>query len=157
MKELNLHNVIKLVSKRRQSVGCKGIRDRTVKLQQRPLVYILVLCHNGRKWLETCLSSLADTQYPNYRIVLIDNGSEDGSIDLVKENYPEVEVVENRKNLGWCEGNNIGVRKALNEGADHVVLLNSDIKAEQAMWLENLVSFAENNPRYGIVGCIQYN
>lgn len=121
-----------------------------------PLVYIIVLCHNSMTWLDKCLSSLLKTSYVNYKIMLIDNASEDGSARFVRENYPEVLVIENQKNMGWCEGNNIGIRRALSEGANYVVLLNSDVKAEQPMWLKKLVDFVEHNPYYGIAGCVQY-
>lgn len=124
--------------------------------KKQPLVYILVLCNNSRKWLDTCLSSLQKTNYSNYKIIVIDNKSADDSIQYIKQNFPNVDIILNKKNYGWCRGNNIGIKKAIQDDADYVVLLNSDINAEDKNWLKELVNFLEKNPTYQIAGCIQY-
>ena len=121
-----------------------------------PLVYLLVLCHNSMKWLEICIASLLKTDYANYKIILIDNGSTDNSIEYVRKNYPDIFIIENKKNYGWCKGNNIGVEKAIQDKADYVVLLNSDINAEDKNWLKELITFSTENPTYKITGCTQY-
>jgi GT2 family glycosyltransferase len=121
-----------------------------------PLVYIVVLCHNSRKWLPRCLGSLLKTDYRPFRVVVVDNNSVDGSPDLVKADYPEVELIENRSNLGWCRGNNRGIRHALERGADYICFFNSDIEAPAPDWLSRLVDFAGSHRDYGIYGCLQY-
>jgi len=120
-----------------------------------PLVYIIILCWNGKKWLETCLSSVLSTQYPNFRVLLVDNGSTDGSKEYVKKHFPEVELLVNKKNLGYAEGNNRGIRLVLKKGVDYVALLNQDIKVEPD-WLKNLVEIAEKKG-LGILSPMQYN
>ena len=81
----------------------------------------------------------------------MDNGSTDGSFELVRENYPRAEVVPNRKNLGFAEGNNIGIRHALNGGANYVLLLNNDTVLEPDA-VERMVDAASCNSSIGIVG-----
>jgi GT2 family glycosyltransferase len=121
-----------------------------------PLVYIIVLCHNSKKWLEECIRSLFKTKYNNLKILLVDNVSTDGSVDEIEKKYPDLLITRNSKNEGWCRGNNIGIEKAIKAGAEYIVFLNSDIKAEQEEWLSNLVEFDSRNPKYGILGCTQY-
>ena len=121
-----------------------------------PLVYIIVLCNNSKKWLDLCISSLLKTKYNNYKILLVDNHSTDGSVEEIETRYTQIQVVRNKKNEGWCKGNNIGIEKAKLEGAEYIVFLNSDIKAEQEEWLLNLVEFALKNSKYEIYGCTQY-
>lgn len=121
-----------------------------------PLVYIIILCWNGKKWLQECLSSVLSTQYSNFHVLLIDNGSTDGSKEYVRKNFPEVELLVNKKNLGYAEGNNRGIRLALKRKADYIVILNQDIKVEPD-WLENLIEVAEKEKSFGILSPMQYN
>lgn len=121
-----------------------------------PLVYIIILCWNGKKWLQACLSSVISTQYPNFRVLLVDNGSTDGSKEYVRKHFPEVELLLNKKNLGYAEGNNRGIRLALKKGADYVALLNQDIKVEPD-WLRKMLEVAEQENNLGIISPMQYN
>lgn len=122
--------------------------------EQRPLVYIVVLNYNGRRWLEACFNSLLAAEYEFIKILMIDNASTDGSVGLVKELFPQVEIIANSTNLGFPAGNNIGIGRALAEGADYVVLLNSDTKVK-ADWLTELVAVGESCPQIGILGPVQ--
>ncbi len=92
-----------------------------------PLVAIVVL--NWCKPAETlaCLASLARVTYPNARIIVVDNGSGDDSVPLIRQHHPEVEVLETGANLGYAGGNNVGIRFALEHGADAILILNNDI------------------------------
>lgn len=92
-----------------------------------PLVAIIVL--NWRKPTETlaCLESLSHVAYPNVQIVVVDNGSGDDSVPLIRQHHPDVEVLETGANLGYAGGNNVGIRYALEHGADAVLILNNDI------------------------------
>lgn len=125
-------------------------------MEQSPLVYIIVLCHNSKMWLDQCIVSLINTDYNNYKIVLVDNCSIDGSVNKIKLQFPKIIIIKNNKNVGWCKGNNVGIKRALGDGAEFVVLLNSDIRAEQKEWLSNLVNFSNSHPQYSILGCVQY-
>src|SRR5262245_16013706 len=120
-----------------------------------PLVYIIVLNYNGRRWLEACFDALLATDYPNFRVTLVDNASNDGSVQMARDRYPQVEVIVNPANDGFPEGNNIGIRAALANNADYVVLLNPDTKVEPG-WLQELISAGATNPRVGILGEVQH-
>lgn len=115
---------------------------------------VIVLNYQGRRWIEACLDALRATDYPNFRIIVIDNASNDGSADLVRERFPDLELIVNPRNLGFCEGNNIGIKRALDAGADYVVLLNPDTKVRPE-WLKELIEAGESDPRIGILGAVQ--
>lgn len=116
-----------------------------------PKVVIIILNWNGKEDTIECLESLKHITYPNYKILLVDNGSTDGSIECFKEKYPEIEIIENDMNLGFAEGNNVGIRKAMKDKADYVLLLNNDTVVD-VKFLEELVKIAESDERIGIVG-----
>jgi GT2 family glycosyltransferase len=121
-----------------------------------PLVYIIILSFNGSRWLQACLESLLTTEYPNFKIILVDNASSDNSIESVRSRFPEVDIIVNTRNLGFSEGNNIGICQAITAGADYVVLLNQDTRVEPD-WLSELVSVGESEQRVGILGSVQLN
>ena len=91
-----------------------------------PRVAVLILTWNREDELVPCLESFVYNDYPNTTVVVIDNGSEDGSPETVKRDYSWVTLIENGANLGFCRGNNVGLRHALEQGFDYVMLLNSD-------------------------------
>jgi len=114
-------------------------------------VYVLILNYNGREHLEYCLPSVLETEYPETHLILIDNGSTDSSVTFARTNYPQIEIVENGRNLGFAAGNNVGIRCALEHGADYVVLLNNDMRVDPR-WLTHAVAVAEADPLIGVVG-----
>jgi GT2 family glycosyltransferase len=116
-----------------------------------PRVCILILNHNGRHHLEYCLPSLCATDYPNYELILLDNASTDGSVEYTQRAFPHVTIIRNDRNLGWAAGNNVGIRYALDRGADYIVLQNNDTKVDPR-WLRAAVEVCEAEPRIGIVG-----
>jgi GT2 family glycosyltransferase len=120
----------------------------------RPLVYVIVLNYNGRRWLEPCVDALLGTRYDNFRVVVVDNASTDEGVDLLRSRHPQTRLIRNDRNLGFSEGNNVGIREALADGADYVVLLNPDTKVEPD-WLQNLISVGEREPNAGILGAVQ--
>ncbi|MBT3602315.1 MAG: glycosyltransferase, partial [Candidatus Latescibacteria bacterium] len=90
-------------------------------------VWIVILAWNGKKWLDACLQSLAQCRRDMaYKILIVDNGSTDDSADFVRENHPEVTLIQTGKNLGFAGGNNIGIAHALQNNADYILLLNQD-------------------------------
>jgi len=118
---------------------------------QPPLVFIIILNWNG--WQDTlaCVESCCKLTWPNFRIVIVDNGSTDGSEDFLRRHLPEEEIIQSGSNLGFAGGCNVGIRYALNSGADYVWLLNNDAVADpQALTV--LVKAMENNPAVGITG-----
>ncbi len=120
-----------------------------------PVVYIIVLNYNGIGWLTTCLTTLLGTAYSNFKVLLVDNGSTDGSADFVQTTFPQVEIVQNHFNLGFSKGNNVGIERALSAGADYVVLLNPDTKVV-SNWLAKIIEAGEAEPSIGVLGAVQY-
>jgi len=116
----------------------------------KPLVYIIILTYNGKENLEYCLPSVMKTDYPNFKIVVIDNASKDGSSEFVRKNYPSVKLIRNEKNLYYSGGNNIGINYAITNEADYIVILNDDIIVDKR-WLKYAVSVAEKDKRIGFI------
>jgi GT2 family glycosyltransferase len=116
-----------------------------------PLVWIIVLNWNGKNHLRDCIGSLSCINYPSYRILFVDNDSCDGSVSFVSEYYPHVCIIENIDNLGFAEGNNVGIRYALSQGADYVVLLNNDTRVDPD-FLSALIERGEENKDVGVLG-----
>jgi GT2 family glycosyltransferase len=88
--------------------------------------WLIVLSWNGREDTLACLASLAALRGEDTEVVVVDNGSTDGSVEAVRAAHPEVHVVENGRNLGFAGGNNAGLRHAVEHGAQWAVLLNND-------------------------------
>jgi GT2 family glycosyltransferase len=110
---------------------------------------VIVVNWNGREHLETCLDSLKAQTFRDFEVVLVDNGSTDGSVQFVRECYPWVRLVELKENTGFATGNNRGLAHAAGE---YIVTLNNDTQAEPE-WLETLVGVADAHPRAGMMGC----
>ena len=110
------------------------------------LIYIIILIWNHLEDTIECLGSVLKTDYPNYSIVIVDNASTDSSVRHVKENYPQVKILENQENLGYAEGNNVGIRYALEHKADYVFILNNDTVI-QPDTVRLLVEDLERNPQ----------
>jgi GT2 family glycosyltransferase len=116
-----------------------------------PLAWIIVLNWNGRRHLQDCLGSLSHNDYPNYKVLLVDNNSQDGSVYFVEKNFPDVQIIVNSKNLGFAEGNNVGIRHALSQGAAYIVLLNNDTRVEPD-FLSRLITRGEEKKDVGVLG-----
>jgi len=112
---------------------------------------VIVLNWNRKYDTLECLQSLQHVTYPNYKIIVVDNGSTDGSQELIKQRFHNIVLIENRRNLGFAEGNNVGIRYALRKGADYILLLNNDTIVDKNL-LTELVRIAESDYRIGICG-----
>ena len=120
-----------------------------------PKVCIIILNWNGKELLKDCLSSLFRlTNYPNYNTVVVDNGSTDGSIEFVKKNFQQVNILALDKNYGVTKGINEGIRHALKKyNPQYILLLSNDTEIIQKDWLTRMVEVAESDDKIGIVGC----
>lgn len=116
-----------------------------------PKVVIVILNWNGKHLTAECLESLMEIDYCNYKILLVDNGSTDGSQEYLRGRYPEIELVENGENLGFAEGSNVGIGRAMDCQADYVLLLNNDTLTHER-FLSELVRVAEYDSEIGFVG-----
>ena len=113
-------------------------------------VAIIVLNWNGHKDTIECVESLKKTDYPDYEILIVDNGSSDGSEAILRKKFPELKLIQTGKNLGFAGGANAGIRQALASSADYVLLLNNDTTVDPA-FIAELVKAASLNPRAGIL------
>ena len=112
---------------------------------------IVVLSWNGREDTLACLRSLAEVDWPGLDVICVDNGSADGSASAVREQFPDVTVIENGANLGYAGGNNVGIRAALERGAGWVLLLNNDATLAPDA-IRELDAVAATRPGAGILG-----
>jgi GT2 family glycosyltransferase len=93
---------------------------------QDPLVYVVTLTWNQKEDTLACLKSLSEMTYPNYRILLVDNGSIDGTTEAVREKFPDIEVIVNPQNLGFQGGFNVGLLHALERESEFILMINND-------------------------------
>ncbi len=117
-------------------------------MSKSPLVSLIILNYNGKKWLKNCLPTVKKISYKPLEVIIVNNGSTDDSAEFIKKNFPEVKIVEIKKNVGYAKGNNIGVSKARGK---YVVLMNNDTEVTPS-FLNPLVSLLENDP---IIGAVQ--
>ena len=109
------------------------------------VVSIIIVNWNGRKFIEKCLNGLRKQTYKDFSIILVDNGSSDGSLDLISKNYPEVETIALSENLGFATANNIAIKSV---NTEYVALLNNDA-VPHPEWLEHLLKALWQNPEAG--------
>ncbi len=105
-------------------------------MSENPLVSVIVLNYNAGELLLNCIESIKKSAYKNLEIIVVDNISTDKSQETCKEKYPDVKLIQNNENFGYCEGNNIGIREAK---GDYIIILNPDTIVEYN-WVEELIS-----------------
>ena len=120
-----------------------------------PYCSIIVLNYNGKSYLKECFDALRRINYPKnrYEVIFVDNGSTDGSVKYVKRSFPWVKVLRLKKNYGFAEGNNKGLKVAKGE---YVVFLNNDTKVDKN-WLIELVKVASSDKKIGVCGSKIFN
>ena len=101
-----------------------------------PLVSIIILNYNAGNLLLNCVDSVFKSTYPNFEVLVVDNISTDNSHAVCKKKFEKIHLIENKENLGYCEGNNVGIRNA---NGEFVVILNPDTIVEPN-WLNHLMS-----------------
>ncbi len=116
-------------------------------------IFIIVLSYNVEKELQDCLTSIKNLKTPGFEleVVVVDNNSSDSSTIKVKKNFPGVKLIENATNLGYTGGNNVGIKYALENLADYVLIVNPDTTLDKNLLVE-LLNLATKEPKAGILG-----
>ena len=110
-------------------------------MSENPLISIIILNYNAGNLLQNCVESVFKTNYNNFEVIVVDNTSTDNSHKECKEKFKEIILIENKKNYGYCEGNNCGIRNAKGE---FIVILNPDTIVEKD-WLNHFINAQEEN------------
>ncbi len=120
-----------------------------------PTVAAIVLSYNGREVTLEALESLSRMSYPHYDLIVVDNGSTDGTFEAVAEAFPAVQLLRTETNLGAAGGCNLGIRHAMEQGYDYLLILNNDIEVDGEM-LTELLAVIHPDPTIGCVGPKEY-
>ena len=116
-----------------------------------PKISVVTLNWNRKHDTEECINALLRMSYQNFDIVVVDNGSEDASIDYLNEKFGHrIHIVANEKNLGYADGFNSGINYAMKQGAEYLFILNNDTRVHREA-LSELVKNAESDPKIGFV------
>lgn len=114
-------------------------------------VAVIVINWNGKHLLEECLSSVENQDYNNFKIIFVDNGSKDESVEFVKNKFPKVEIISLDKNTGFAKANNIGIHKAFEDLAvEDIAILNNDAVVEKN-WLAEMMKIILQDDKIGSV------
>lgn len=118
-------------------------------------VYTVIATFNGESWIQKCISSLQSSDI-KVNIVVVDNKSTDKTCEMVRNQFPDVELIQNSKNLGFGQANNIGIKRVLQKKADYVFLLNQDAWINKNT-ISDLIRSHKNHPEFGIISPIHLN
>ena len=116
---------------------------------------VVIVTYNGGQYIHKCLSSLSGSSIPT-RIIVVDNNSNDNTIDILRSDFPEVEIMLLSKNLGFGKANNIGIKYAFQSGAEHIFLLNQDAFVNSDA-LEELITLQKSNNDFVLFSPLQLN
>ena len=120
------------------------------------MIYIVIPNFNGLDHLEECFNSIRNQSYKYYKVILVDNGSNDDSVDYTTNNYPEIKIISLERNYGFAYATNCGIRYALGKQlCEYVLLLNNDIECDE-FFLESLLS-GFTNDYIGSTTCKMFN
>jgi GT2 family glycosyltransferase len=120
-----------------------------------PKIAIIILNWNGLKDTIACIDSVSAIDYPHFEIILVDNGSTDGSVSVIRDRFPHVHCIALERNLGFAAGNNVGIEYALKSGFDLILLLNNDTVVAPDL-LHRFVDGFASEPQAGILGARIY-
>lgn len=118
-------------------------------------VFVIIVTYNGKQWYDRCFSSLQQSEIPLH-VIVVDNASTDDSVEYITAKFPEIYLIESKENLGFGQGNNKGIRYALDNGADYVFLLNQDAWIEKDT-ISKLLLIHKDNLNFGILSPMHLN
>ena len=114
-----------------------------------PAASVIIVNWNGKRYLDKCLASVHNQTYPDFEVIVVDNGSVDSSVEFIESSFPQVQIIKNRMNFGFAKGNNIGIKAARGK---YIATLNNDTVAEKD-WLKNLICAAEKREDCAMFAC----
>lgn len=128
------------------------------EVMKKPKVSIIILNWNGLEDTIECLNSIKKITYPNYEVIVVDNGSSGNDVQVLRKKFGSyIKIIKNKKNEGFAEGNNIAIRRVMKENkSKYVLLLNNDTVVDKK-FLDELVKVAESDDKIGIVGPVIRN
>ncbi|MFY7814443.1 MAG: glycosyltransferase family 2 protein [Chryseobacterium taeanense] len=119
------------------------------------MVKIIIVNYNSGKWIARCLSSIHKAGLINHAII-VDNASTDNSVPFIEQNFPQADIIKLSTNLGFGQANNIGIKKAYEQGSDYAFLMNQDVYIEP-FTIDTLIKIAELHPDFGILSPMHLN
>ena len=118
-------------------------------------VSVIIVSYNFEQWIDRCLGSLRRSTFP-VSVIVVDNGSKDNTTQIIERKHPEVHLIKTGVNLGFGKANNIGIRCAMERGADYFFLLNQDAWISEKT-IKTLLGLFEEHPKYGILSPTHLN
>lgn len=115
---------------------------------KKPRVSILIVNWNGEEIIERAIDSILKQDYPNFEIIIVDNNSEDRSVDIIEDKYPDVKLFTLDKNTGFARGNNYGFKRI---SGKYLLTLNNDIELKNTSFITNLIEVIVKDPKIGSV------
>jgi GT2 family glycosyltransferase len=126
-----------------------GVRTIELQRERLPRVSVVIVNYNGYKWLKLFMPLLRETQYPDFEIIVVDNASTDESVQYLKENFPNIQIVMLRENKGFAEGANLG---AAHSTGSVLAFLNNDMEVSHD-WLAEAILKLTSDPRIAALQC----
>jgi len=111
-------------------------------------ISIVIVTWNSLEYVDDCFKSLASQTYENFSVIVVDNGSTDGTVEYIKKYFPRAYILRNMKNIGFAKANNQGIKIAKSE---YVLIMNPDVVLEKD-YLEKIITFAKENPQGATFG-----
>ncbi len=125
----------------------RGKLEAVKEIEKKKLVSVIIVTWNSERFIDDCLASVVGQTYPSLETIVVDNASEDATVRKIKEGFPEFEVIENSKNLGYCRANNQAIKQAKGE---YILFMNSDVILE-GNYIEQAMKGFEQDEKIGMV------
>jgi GT2 family glycosyltransferase len=127
-----------------------------LRRMSKPPLYIIVLSNGQHEDTDACLTSLLESDYKDVGIILLNQSLEAASSVMFQRKYPQIQIINLSENLGYAGNNNIGIKSALDQGAEWIFILNNDTVLDRSC-ISSLVNVGKSNPAAGILGPMVYH
>ncbi len=118
-------------------------------------IWVIIVTYNGSQWIDACLESLKASVCP-LTVLVVDNCSTDQTVSIIEQKHPEVRLIRNPTNTGFGQANNLGMKKALDENAEYIFLMNQDARINPDA-IQQLAEVAQTHSEFGIISPIHMN